>query len=175
MTPEDVVGVVALVASAHGKTVTPETIEVYAMALEDLEIEDPRGTVLGILRTMERWPSPATLRKAILDRYGLLPLDVDQVWPQVVKWAVHPYSDPYSPDRPVISDLARQAVEAIGGTWAVRNGDRGVVFAQWRDAYRAIAARETHEVLERSWTGLPLTPASQLPLRDGSDRGLGPG
>ena len=174
MTPEEVSGVVALLATAFGRTMTVETIEAYAYALEDLEIEDPVGQVKRLLRTLDRWPPPAVIRKALLDAYGVLPPDVDQVWPQVVRWASYS-TDPYAPDRPVISDLARQAVEAVGGSWAIKHSDRSIIYAQWRDAYRAIVARETHESLARSWNGLPLAPASQLPLRDGTDRGLGPG
>lgn len=158
---------VALLAAAFGKPATPETFEVYEVALEDLEIEDPRAVVKRLLRTMERWPSPAQLRRAILDQFGLLAPDVDQAWTAVVEYV--------SGSRTVLHDLAREALRAIGGSWAVKTGNQGVVFAQFRDAYRAIAARSDGEALERSWNGLALAPVSQLRLGDGTDRGLGPG
>lgn len=175
MTPEDASAVVALLAAAFGRPATPETFEVYEVALEDLDVEDPRGLVKRLLRTMERWPSPAQLRRAILDHHGLLAPTEDEAWRIASTYAAHVDHARDVGAFDLLPEAVQEAVRTVGGSWSIRVSDRGVVFAQFRDAYRLAKARIDGEALARSWNGLPLAPASQLPLRDGTDRGLGPG
>lgn len=151
MRPDQVVEVVGLLGIAFAQPISAETFEVYEPALEDLDVVDHRGLVKTLLRTMKRWPSPAVLREAILSRHGLLAPDEDQAWTMVVDYAGKGEGFEHLPE-PV-----REALTAVGGTWSIKHHDRGVVHAQFRDAYRKAKERADRGTLEASWNGLALT------------------
>jgi len=167
MTPEDIVGVVGLLAVAFGRETSAETFEVYEAALEDLDVDNPRGLVLDLLRRMQWWPPPAVLRREILAAAGKLPLDEDEAWQMAMAWS-------RNPDQVTLPPSVREAVTTVGGTWALRTGTQGVIFAQFRDSYRAARDREVRDSLASSWKGVPLSPGSLVGLSHGRgpDRGL---
>lgn len=168
MTPEDIVGVVGLLAVAFGRETSADTFEVYEAALEDLDVDNPRGLVLDLLRRMEWWPPPAVLRREILAAAGKLPPDEDEAWQMAMAYS-------RNPDRVDLPDAVREAVTTVGGIWTLRTGTQGVVFAQFRDSFRAARGRELRASLARSWKGVPLSPGSQVGLSHGrghDDRGL---
>lgn len=165
MTPEEVVEVVGLLAVAFGRDTRPETFEVYEFVLGDLDIPDPRRVVKSLLRTMDRWPSPSTLRREFLAWYGLLAPDEDQAWTLAVRAA----------QAGGIGELpgpVKDAVEAVGGSWGIRVGQETTIRAQFRDAYRLVKTRADRETVERSWKGLPLNPRSPVQLGYGRDHDL---
>lgn len=166
MTRQEIAGVVGILAVAFGRDASVETFEVYEAALADLDVEDPLGLVRRLLRTMERWPPPAVLRKAILAQYGLLAADHDQAWSVALEWSTSPHGLGVRPP-----EVVMEAIEAVGGSWAVRHTDRSIIHAQFRDAYRLAKERHDHEVLERTWAGLALLPGDD----DGRREALGTG
>lgn len=154
MTPEQIVETVGMLGLAFGRRIESETFDVYEFALADLDVEDHRAVVKRVLRTMERWPSPAALRKAILDQFGLLAPDEDQAWEMAFAFATSRRTEgldslPY----PVV-----EAYKVVGGSWSIKTGDRAVTHAQFREAYRRAKERADRATLEMSWNGLALTP-----------------
>lgn len=160
MTPEDIVGVVGLLAVAFGRETSAETFEVYESALADLDVDNPRGLVLDLLRRMEWWPAPGVLRREILAAAGKLPPDEDEAWQMAMAYS-------RNPDRVDLPPSVREAVATVGGIWNLRTGTQGVVFAQFRDSYRAVRGREMKAALSASWKGVPLSLGSLVGLSHG--------
>jgi len=158
MTDQEIATVVTLLAIAHGKTVDEDgtLFDVYEPALADLELPDPRAAVKRILRTVEKWPSPATLRRFLLASYGCLAPDEDLAWSMAVVYATG-----RTVGRAQLHPAVTDAVDAMGGTWSIRQGTETTVRAQFRDMYRAARARHDQEAMERTWTGVALCPGGR--------------
>lgn len=168
MTPEEIVEVVGLLATAHGRNATPEMFEVYEAALTDLDIPDARAFAIRYVRTAKWWPSPAHLREAILDAYGLIAPDEDVAWRAALEAVAHGGTDR-------LAWPIQEALRAVGGPWGFRMGTETTVRAQFRDAYRLAKRREDQEAMAQNWKGLPLNPGRLVELGHGRDSDLDPG
>lgn len=84
MNRTDTAQVLAVLAAAYPYVnVTRETAEVWHDLLSDLDADACRGAVRDLLLTAERWPSPATVRRRVAERAGLLAPSGGQAWGEV--------------------------------------------------------------------------------------------
>lgn len=157
MNEEQVARIVGALAVSYAKDLTTQTLDVYGMALLDLPMTDEVGFVKRVIRTHEWWPSPAVLRKLILDDLGVLAPDEDQAW-VMAKRATQ------SATVATLPEPVHQAVEAVG-RWNILHGQETTVAAQFREAYRRSKSRADRETLERSHL-------DALEAGDGHRRGL---
>lgn len=173
MTPQEVVEVVGVLTVAFGRKATPEMFEVFGVALEDLEVSEPRQVVLGLVRTMEEWPSPARLRRVLLDRSGLLPPDEDQAW-DLVRRTMQPMGSMLYLGTTELPAVVQEAVRTMGGSRSMAMGVETTIRAQFRDAYRLARKRAVDEALGASWKGVVISGGGRVELhhgRRGLDRG----
>lgn len=147
MTPETIATIVTALGVAFGRPVTPEALDVYAMALADLDLqESPRAFVARWVKTEEWMPPPAKLRRAILESQGALAPDEDRAWAIARVWAIQAAAN---------SELAPpilEAVKTVGGSWAIRHGQESIVLAQFREAYRTAKARWDRGTMEADYS-----------------------
>lgn len=162
MSPEEIAAVVGLLAVAFGRDVAPETFDVYEAALGDLEVDDPLSMVHGLLRTAERWPPPALLRRTILEASGVLPPGDAEALDQMRAYRSDPTVE--------VHRLVAKAVQMVGGTWALRHYAETTTIAQFRDTYRSLRAEAETSLVARSWEGVALHPGPQLGLNHAGDR-----
>ncbi len=132
---------VSLLADAFPHTpVRPGTVEVYALALADLPLEEARAAVVEHLGTSRFWPSIAEIRELVARRRTGLP-DAETAWAIVVRAAEaanREISERGEYRRvPFACELVERAVEVIG--WErIRSGeDRSILGAQFRKLYES--------------------------------------
>jgi hypothetical protein len=127
MNRTDTAQVLAVLSAAFPHVnVSRETAEVYHDVLGDLDADACRAAVRELLMTAERWPAPATIRRRVAERAGVLAPEPGAAWGEVVAQAgaVGLYGDP------VFSHPAvKAAVRAIG--W------RSVCLSENQDTLRA--------------------------------------
>ena len=84
MNPREAASVVALIAAAYPQwPASKETVAVYADALGDLAMEDVTAAVRAIIRTDDRWPTVATIRRRVASTNGLLAPSAGVAWSEV--------------------------------------------------------------------------------------------
>lgn len=155
MNADQIAGIVTMIATAFGRPVSAEMLDVYAVALEDLELDDPRTVVRGLLRTERRWMTPADIRAALLASADRLAPDEDQAWTMARRYAQHASELP-SGSFDALPLPVQEALQTIGGSYAIKVAPETIIRAQFRDAYRLAKGRHDRELLGRSWDGLPL-------------------
>lgn len=85
MERSDTAQVLAVLSAAFPHVlVSRETAEVYHEALHDLDAEAARAAVRELLLTADRWPAPATIRRKIAERAGVLAPTAGVAWGEVM-------------------------------------------------------------------------------------------
>lgn len=147
MRPNDAARIVALLQGAYPRQEFPDsTVEVYAMALVDLDYADVVEAVTRLVQTSRWLPTIAEIRERVAEARLELP-DPEMAWVEVRK-AIQRYGV-YQPLPPWSCDEVAQAVEIIGWRELCTNPQTAASRARWIEAYRAIRLR----AVEREMAG----------------------
>lgn len=85
MTRQETAQIMAVLGAAFPHvSMSRETIEVYHDALEDVDFAAARRAVRELLRVVDRWPSPAQIRRAAANLLGILAPDSGEAWADVL-------------------------------------------------------------------------------------------
>lgn len=146
MTPHEAAAIVAAIAAAYPMwPASRETVAVYADALADLPAADVRSAVAEIIRTEDRWPSIATIRRITASRAGLLAPSGAQAWAEVRALASSG-AQPAAASHPAISE----AISAIGW-WDLRTSSNPeTIRAQFLRIYEDCQRRADRPILAGS-------------------------
>jgi len=111
---EHVVELIRQLAAAHRPYGwSDESVDGYLMALGDVDVELVRRAVVAAVRTRDKMPAPAELRRdALALLVGKGPPDVDQAWSEVLtRFGTHGRYRTPDWSHPLIAE----AVESLGG------------------------------------------------------------
>lgn len=160
MNRTDTAQILAVLSAAFPHiSVTRETAEVYHEALADLDPVDCRDAVREILLTVERWPAPATIRRRVAERAGILaPLPLD-AWGQVISAAgsIGVYGDPQ-----FTHSAIDRCVRSIGWRNVCLSENPDALRAQFLRAYDSERLRADTEALTGQIAALTAPPAPAL-------------
>lgn len=116
MTPREAAALVAAIAAAYPQwNASAETVAVYADALSDLNAAEAHDAVKQIIKTSERWPTIATIRRTVAHRTGRLAPSPAEAWGEVQQRAsTHGRSAP-----PEWSHYSIAAAVRVIGWWNI--------------------------------------------------------
>lgn len=165
MTGQETAKILAVLKAAFPRQVVElETVKVYASFLADLEWDVAEAAVRQLVSRSRFFPTIAEIREAVSEQLCNLPSEV-AAWEQAIAFVRAPRPTvrcPLACDDGILGDgtcpgcqgngtisqpppplqpEVQRALDFIGGTWTVRQGDNlSVLRAQFRDAYRSIRA-----------------------------------
>ena len=88
MNREQTASLIAVLCAAFPHVpVTRETVEVYHAALTDLNYDACNAAIREMLLTVERFPPPATIRRKVAERAGVLAPAPGEAWGEVLTQA----------------------------------------------------------------------------------------
>jgi hypothetical protein len=143
MTAATYVELVRQLAAAHRPYGwTDESVDGYVMALADLDVDLVRRAVVDAIRTHDKMPTPAELRRIALSLVvdGDGPPDVDAAWSEVLRrLGTHGRLRTPQWSHPLIGE----AIEALGGWGRVcaTDDDMTGLRIRFHRAYTTYAAR----------------------------------
>lgn len=119
--------IAALAAAFTTNGVPTDTVEIYLHALHDISEVALEDAVRSIIETQEeRWfPTIASIRRIVFERQLALP-SPEHAWELI-------QNDAYRANAPA---AVRQAIAAVGGSWALRNAPAGMIRGQFIQQYR---------------------------------------
>lgn len=133
-----------------GSVFGDRAVVVYAEQLADLDEDDVEAAVIRLVNVSVHLPRISEIRRDVIEKKLALPA-ADEAWEMVLKNALERGGVE-------LPDVARRALKAVGGPWAVRHSENpGTLYAQFRKHYEGIREAE----IRRKAEGQPIT-AEQL-------------
>lgn len=153
MTPTDTARLLAVLSAAFPHVaVTRETAEVYHETLGDLDADAARAAVRELLLVSDRWPAPATIRRRVAERAGLLAPPPGAAWGEVlaaartIGWV----------SRPAFSHPAiERTVDALGWRNICLSEMPDTIRAHFLRAYEPEARAADDRTVSDALAGLP--------------------
>lgn len=132
------------------QTFGDRAVVVYAEQLADLDENEVEAAVIRLVNTSRYIPRISEIRREVVETELGLPA-ADEAWEMVLRNALERGGVE-------LPDVARRALKAVGGPWAVRHSENpGTLYAQFRKHYEGIREAEIRRVA----AGSPIT-AEQL-------------
>lgn len=153
MNREQTASIVAVLCAAFPQVpVTRETIEVYHSVLGDLDGDATQAAVRELLLTVERFPPPATIRRKVAERAGVLAPAASEAWGEVLAQA----RERGARQRPTFSHPAIEKVAHDIGWWEIcMSTSPDTVRAHFLRAYEVERTNADTRTITDTLCGLP--------------------
>jgi hypothetical protein len=120
----------------------PASVQVYAQALADLGPQAVESAVKALIGRVDWLPSIATIRREVARRELGMP-NATEAWEVANSPILYPNAHP----------CVKAAVQAIGGTWSLRQGRTADVHRDFRRAYEDICESSIRDIAEKGRNG----------------------
>lgn len=133
MTSQEASALVASLKAAFPDANIPaETVVMYAAALEDLDFQAGQAAVGALIRSTRWFPKIAEIREAAAEQTLGVPSPAS-AWERLTEYTDH------RREHATLTDLERRALQAVGGTWAVRTSESPTVLrSQFMKVYEEL-------------------------------------
>lgn len=160
MKREETAGLIAVLSAAFPHvTVTKETMTVYHEALQDLDHLSAKEAVRDILLTAEWFPPPATIRRKVAERAGVLAPTPAEAWLEVMRQIEREGLR----GSPVFSHPAIETVVKSLGWWNICMSDMpDTIRAHFLKSYETARTAMDTATLTSTLDALPVAPRRAL-------------
>lgn len=157
MESREAAALVAVIAAAYPTwPASRETVAIYVDALADLDARDVSDAIAEIIRTEERWPAVATIRRRVAARAGALAPSPAQAWEEI-RSISSAGGSPGDVSHPAISE----AVRTIGWWDLCRSTSPETIRAQFLRIYEDCQRRHDSAILSSQSAGTALEHGSR--------------
>lgn len=134
-------------------------VAAWMLVLGDLDYDDATQALGSIMRTSDsdrRWVQPGEIRRRVFEQLGLLAKSLPDALSEAREYCDRWLEALYSVEQGIEANrrlgladpLVLEAITAIGGPSTTAQLDPAQFNAQFRDAYREVAARHDRRVLD---------------------------